>query len=215
MLVAGLVLTPLTANHALAAPSPAEGDTIAPAAACTFTPRSVALKGRPKALKFDVPGVSDWKVRIPDANVDAAPGQRVKTFYAKDFRNSDAGLHQATVSRGTESCASTFRLRRGSLVTLLITHKHPYRFVGGSVQRFNFGPEGGRSFLPGARVAIQRHDPKRGWITHRVLTTNKKGVFVTRLKIGKRTWRAVFNSTTTTEGSTSRIARNETEFADL
>lgn len=200
MLVAGLVLTPLTSTTALAVPADSEGGAVTTAAAdCVFTPRSVVLKGKPKALKFNVPDVSDWKVRIPDANVDAAPGRRVKTFYAKDFRNSDAGLHQATVSRGTESCASSFRLMRGSLVTLLVTHKHPYRFVGGSVQRFNFGPEGGRSFLPGARVAIQRQTKSGKWVTHKIGTTNKKGIFVTRVKIGKRNWRAVFNSTANTQ----------------
>ncbi|GAB3279198.1 hypothetical protein GCM10027456_71520 [Kineosporia babensis] len=214
MIVAGLVLTPLTSTTALAVPpevvESGAADVTTAAADCNFTPRSVVLKGRPKSLKFSVPEATDWNVRIPDANVDAAPGRRVKTFYPKDFANSDAGLHQATVSRGTESCASNFRLRRGSLLTLLVTHKHPYRFVGGSVQRFNLGPKGGRSFLPGARVELQRWT-KDGWVTHRMLTTNKKGIFVTRLKIGKRAWRAKFTSTSTTQGSVSRTARNESE----
>ncbi len=214
VLVAGLSLTPLTATTAQAVPTGAEGGALTTAADCQFTPRSVVLKGRPISLKFSVPDATDWGVKIPDLGVDAAPGRRVKTFQAKAYQNSDAGLHQATVKRGTESCASSFRLRRGSLVTLLVTHKHPYRFVGGAVLRFNLGKEGGRSTLAGARVAIQRKT-KNGWVTEKNLTTNKKGVFVSRVKIGKRTWRAVFASTSTTAGSISREAADETEFKDL
>lgn len=101
VVVAGLVLTPLTSTPANAVPTQADGGTTVTqatvttaAADCKYTPTSVALKGRPKALKFSVPDAADWNVRIPDAKVDAAPGRRVKTFYAKDFKNSDAGLHQ-------------------------------------------------------------------------------------------------------------------------
>jgi len=213
-LVAGLFLAPLTAT-AQAAPLSAEGGaTPVAAAACQFTPRSIVLRGRPMSVPFNVPNVADWGVRVPDLGVDAAPGHRVKTFQAKAFENADAGLHEATVKRGAESCASTFRLRRFSLVTILVTHKHPYRYVGGAVLRQNLGEKGGRSILPGARVAIQRLT-KTGWVTEKTLTTNKKGVFVTRLTIGKRTWRAVFTATSTTAGAVSRAAENETEFKDL
>lgn len=208
-IVAGLVLAPLTSTAA--APTLSAVVDAQAAGDCVYTPGSVTLKGKPIGLKFEVPEATDWAVKVPDLGVDAGPGHRVKTFQRKAFENADAGLHEATVEKDGASCTSSFRLLRGSLVTLLVTHKHPYRFVGGAVMRYNFGPGGGQSTMAGARVVIQRKS-KSGWINVKTLTTNKKGIFVTRIKTRKRIWRAYFDPTSTTGGTVSKVVRTETEY---
>jgi len=213
VIIAGLVLAPLTSTAA-SATRPTGAGVQAAAEDCVYTPGSVTLKGKPIGLKFDVPEAAEtWSVKVPELGVDAAPGHLMKTFHRKAFENSDAGLHEATVERDGQTCTSSFRLRRGSLVTLLVTHKHPYRYVGGAVMRYNFGPEGGRSTMAGARVTIQRKS-KSGWVNVKTLTTNKKGIFVTRIKTRKRIWRAYFDPTATTGGAVSRVAKTETEYED-
>ncbi|GAB6900630.1 hypothetical protein JCM9957A_37200 [Kineosporia succinea] len=214
MIVAGLAFTPLTSGSALAAPASSEGGTVTTAAAtCAFTPNTLVLGADPRAVKFAVPGASDWRVRVPDLEIDARPGFQVKHFEPKKYHNADAGLHQATISKDGESCMARFRLLRPSMLTLVVVHNQPYRYIGGQLVRANYGKGAVRSPMPGARVAIQ-YRTENGWKTTAHFTTNKKGIFIGRLKSPKRTWRAMLEQTTTTAKSVSRVAADETEYKD-
>ncbi|GLY31354.1 hypothetical protein [Kineosporia sp. NBRC 101731] len=212
-LVAGLAFTPLTSGSAHATPSDSESGSLRTAATCAYTPSTLVLGADPRSVKFVVPDAADWRVRIPDLAVDSRPGFQVKHFEPKDYKNADAGLHPVTISRDGVSCAAKFRLLRPSMLTLVVVHNHPYRYIGGQLVRTNYGTGAARSPMPGARVAIQ-YLTKDGWVTAKYFTTNKKGIFIGKLKAPKRTWRAAIERTSTTAASVSHSAKTEREYSD-
>ncbi|MBT0770703.1 hypothetical protein KIH74_17295 [Kineosporia sp. J2-2] len=213
VVVAGLVLTPLASGSAHADDTAAANP--GAAAECAYSPNSLLLGSDAKAVKFEVPDAGSWRVQVPALGIDAAPGHVVKNFLPKTFKNSQAGLSKATITRDGTTCTSTFRLRRPSMLTMVVIHKHPYRYLGGKVVRSNYG-EGlpVRSPIKGARIAVQRLT-KQGWVTEKWMTTDKKGFFIGKAKIGKRTWRAMLETSVTTQGNVSKAATNETEWADI
>ncbi|GAB6899685.1 hypothetical protein [Kineosporia succinea] len=203
--LAGLAAAVVPLAILLSAPS-------ASAASCAVTPGSATLYERSKNVTFDVPSAKYWTVAITDINLSVyrveGKADAVATFTPSRFVNRDAGLYTVKVQRQNgstiDSCSSSFRLKRGTNLSLSVKAASGTRKVSGTLKRVNFGTGPARwQKLSGQTVKVQYRNGKGVWVTAKTVKTTKTGTFSASVKLSKHAWRAVYAGTGTTGARTS------------
>jgi hypothetical protein len=164
-------------------------------------PQAIALHGTGPVYRYFNSTRPGWRFDVPDLGItSSAPDQGLVTLYARDFANSDAGVHTATLTwasgSGRQQCTFPFRLQRRSELSMTVTRSGAGRHIAGRLTWASFGPNAHTVGHAGQRIRIRYRD-KRKYTYVRTVTTDADGRYALTVAAGQDLWQATYAGTIT------------------
>jgi hypothetical protein len=152
-----------------------------------------------------------WRLDVPDLGIVGHdfddPLDQVPTvvhLYARDFENSQAGPHTATLTwppatSGGQDCKYTFWLKRGSKLSMTVTPVGAARRITGQLTWTSFGRQPRDVGHSGQTIRI-RYREGRKYVYLRPVTTDDDGRYEMTITAGQHIWQATYAGIATANG---------------
>jgi hypothetical protein len=175
-----------------------------------YPPSAPLHAGHPAYLVFQSEARTGWRISVPDLGIqvdETAPYQLYVLLHARDYVNSLAGAHTATLTwatptPGATDCAFPFWLKRGSHLSLTVTQAGTSRRLSGRLTWTTFGPNARAVGHPGQKIQISYRVGHKHVLV-RTLATDAEGRYTTTVTSGPRLWQARYAGIVTSNAGIS------------
>jgi hypothetical protein len=177
-------------------------------------PPSTQLRATgPSSLYFvNSSAPAGWRIDVPDLGItshdfDDPPPDQIATvvyLYARDFENSQAGPHTATLTwpastPGAHNCKYPFWLKHASKLSMTVTQSGGTRRITGRLTQAMFGRDVRNVGNPGQRIQI-RYRVGRKYVYLRTVTTEADGSYTMTVTAKQHIWQAIYAGISTANG---------------